>query len=221
MIFWYTDNNISKTIAVAFRDKGIKTSHINYFTPQPSIFYGILRGCGNAMNVCKYTGNDYYYIDNGYTEAEYVNKDWLKNTRDGTYRFVKNDMIDKYEGSVKPTQPTNPIKSCLLIPPSPYTAYFYNTTPEDFILEIANKYPDFKYTIRKKSADTDLESEILNHDCVIAFNSMSIMKAIELGKPVMDCKGVTRQKELLLYNYEDVINFYKDKQFKLNDLARL
>jgi len=217
MIFWYTDNNISKTIATAFRDKGMKTAHIDSFTPQPSIFYGIHRGCGNAMHVCKHTGYDYYYIDNGYTDAEYVNKDGLKNTREGTYRFVKNDMIEKYEGSGLPV--VDPIKTCLIIPPSPYTAYFYNTTPEDFILAIANKYPDFKYTIRKKSSETDLESDILAHDCVIAFNSMAIVKAIELGKPVLDVKGITRAKELLIYNYEDVIGFYKDKQFKLANLG--
>jgi hypothetical protein len=126
-------------------------------------------------------------------------------------------MIEKYEGYGLPV--SEPIKTCLLIAPSPYTAYFYNTTPEDFILAVANKYTDFKYTIRKKSSDTDLESDILAHDCVIAFNSMAIMKAIELKKPVMDIKGITRQKELLIFNYEDVINFYKDKQFKLSDLG--
>lgn len=218
MIFWYTDNDISKVISEAFQLKGIKTDHINNFKPQTSIFYGILRGCGNAMNVCKYTGHDYYYIDNGYTEAEYVNKEWKKNTREGTYRFVKNDMIEKYEGLVKPELPNMP-KTCLLIPPSPYTAYFYNTTPEDFILSIARKYPYMKYKTRGKRDDIDLDTDILNHDCVIAFNSMAIMKAIELGKPVMDVKGITRAEKLLIYDYDDVIKFYSDKQFKLNDLG--
>jgi hypothetical protein len=171
------------------------------------------------MHVCKHTGHDYYYIDNGYTDAEYIDRSGLKNTREGTYRIVKNDMLEKYGGEGIPLMPNHIIQSCLLIPPSKYTAYFYNTTPEDFMLDIANRYPKLDYTIRKKTADVDIESDILKHDCVIAFNSMAIMKAIEMGKPVMDIKGITRGKEILRYKYADVLEYFKDKQFRLEELG--
>lgn len=216
MIFWYTDNDISQIVANAFHHAGYQIDHINNFTPQPSIFYGIHRGCGHAMHTCKHTFYDYYYVDNGYFDAEYIDKSGKKNTLDGTYRIVKNGMHERYErrGYALSEAP----KSCLLIPPSPYSAYFHNTTPEEFIQRIARTYPDLNYTVRTKGSDIDLVADILKRDCVIAFNSMAVIKAVELGKPVMDTHGIF-QGTMERHNIEDLKGYYLPKQYTLQDIA--
>lgn len=215
MKFWYTDNIISRTVAGAFRESGVEVDHVDNFTPQPSIFYGIHRGCGNAMHLCTYTNNDYYYLDNGYFDAEYVDRSGKKDLG-GTYRLVKNGMHERYEGPSYEVLPG--IRTALLIPPSHYSAYFHNTTPEDFVQQIGETFPKMEFTVRTKSSDIDIESEILRHDCIMSFNSMAVIKAVALGKPVLDTHGVF-QAGLKKYRIEQVKEFYHDKQFTLEDIA--
>lgn len=217
MKFWYTDNIISRTVAGAFRESGVEVDHIDNFTPQPSIFYGIHRGCGNAIHVCKHTGHDYYYVDNGYFDAEYVDRSGKKDL-DGTYRVVKNGMHERYVGPSFPLLPSTIIEKALIIPPSPYSAYFHNTTPEDFLSQIGQWFPDLEFTVRTKASDTDIESDIMKHHVVMAFNSMAVIKAVELGKPVLDTKGVF-QTGVSRYKIEDIKGFYLPKQFTLNEIA--
>lgn len=218
MIFWYTDNIISRTVAVAFQHAGYEVDHIDNFTPQPSIFYGIHRGCGHAMHTCKHTGHDYYYVDNGYFDAEYVDRSGIKETEKGTYRIVKNGMHEVYNGKGYEILPNKSYNKILLIPPSPYSAYFHNTTPEDFIKGIADKFPTKEFTVRTKASDVDIEADIFSHDIIIAFNSMAVIKAVEMGKPVMDTHGIFR-KDVLRYDINDLRNFYMPKQFTLQDIA--
>jgi len=195
----------------------VEVDHIDNFTPQPSIFYGIHRGCGNAMHSCKHTGHDYYYLDNGYFDAEYVDRSGKKDLS-GTYRIVKNGMHEKYKGPSFPLVPNTIMEKALLIPPSPYSAYFHNTTPEDFIQTIGYWFPDLEFTVRTKASDVDIESDIMKHHVVMAFNSMAVIKAVELGKPVLDTKGVF-QHGVARYKIQDIHDFYKNKQFTLNQIA--
>lgn len=217
MIFWYTDNIISRTVAGAFREANYEVRHIDDFIPGPSIFYGIHRGSGHAMRLCEYTGHDYWYLDNGYFEAEYVDKSGAKDLG-GTYRIVKNGMHERYEGNSIPLMPNHIIQTALLIPPSPYSAYFHHTTPEEWSQSIVNAHPKIKFTVRNKGADIDIEGDILRHNCVMAFNSMAVIKAVELGKPVMDTHGVFQNK-LLKYKLDDVRSFYSGKQLTLTEIA--
>ena len=79
MIGWYTDNPLSKTVMDAIPD--IERRHISDFDktdPGPSIFYGILRGCSRAMHILSHLGIDYWYIDNGYFDAQYVDRSMQK-----------------------------------------------------------------------------------------------------------------------------------------------
>jgi len=218
MIFWYTDNIISRTVATAFANAGYEVDHIDNFTPQPSIFYGIHRGCGHAMHTCKHTGHDYYYVDNGYFDAEYVDRSGIKETAKGKYRIVKNAMHEKFAGKGYELLPNRKYGKILLIPPSPYSAYFHNTTPEDFIQAIAQKFPDKEFTVRTKAAEVDIESDILAHDIVITFNSMAVIKAVQMGVPVMDTNGIF-QRDVLRYDIGDLRVFYEPKQFTLQQIA--
>src|SRR3990167_2505494 len=130
---WYTDNQVSRTIMKSINDSGIKTKHISKFpTDQfpPSIFYGILRGPGALMHEMRRVGREFWYIDNGYFDAEYVDKAGHKYMT-GNYRVVFNDMIETYPGPTV-TAPPKRGDIFLVIPPSPYSANFYDTTPEDW-----------------------------------------------------------------------------------------
>ena len=63
----------------AFNAGGINVKHISEFTPEePAIFYGILRGSGTAMRIMQYLGEDFWYVDNGYFDALYMDKNKQK-----------------------------------------------------------------------------------------------------------------------------------------------
>ena len=168
MNLWYTDNPLSCMVmsAIAEGNPSAVARHIKDFKKvidNPSagdVFYGILRGCGTAMRICNWIGANYYYIDNGYFEAEYVNQSMLKNM-DGKFRVVKNDMIELYQGP-RPMYEADVKRICLLVPPSPYTANFYDTTPEDFVQETAQHL--FRHgvsvIVRDKSSEIPLEDQL-------------------------------------------------------------
>ena len=92
MIGWTTTNTLSQTV---LKSLDIELRHISEFTPQPSVFYGFLRGAGSAMKILKHLGIDYWYIDNGYFDAQYVNENFVK-IMDGKYRIVKNGTHDVF-----------------------------------------------------------------------------------------------------------------------------
>lgn len=210
---WVSSNLISQTIMKA---TGQQIKHLHLFDKmelQPSIFYGMLRGASRAMHILKRAGVDFYYIDNGYYEAKYINRLKTKEM-DGTYRIVKNDTHHIYTGnSIKYV---GDVKTILLIPPSAYSAMFNDTLPEDWLNQsikyIGNIYSGARFIVRNKNSQKPLESDINESDAVFSFNSMSIIKAIEMGKPVCDTHGVFRSMEFRLYRYQDIIDFYENKQ---------
>ena len=228
MIFWYTDNSISQSFAEVFGEiLEAGTNHVRYFEGDifdTQIFYGIHRGCGNAMRVCQYLNIDYYYIDNGYFDARYVDVNMNKDLG-GTYRVVKNDMIQPYEGLSK-NEPLLPLTFCVL-PPSPYAAYFYDTTPEDWISDQYDILSRLGHTmfLRGKDSEKPLDEDLEQCDAVLAFNSMAVMRAIELGKAVYTSHGIVRNSHLLTealpyYDIKDVRAFYADKQYTLDEIGQ-
>ena len=227
MIFWHTDNSISQRFKYVMADMCdvVHIRNFNLIRPDNvNVFYGIHRGCGNAMKICEHLDIDYYYIDNGYFDARYVDSKMLKDLG-GTYRVVKNDMIQPYEGPSS-SEPLLPATFCVL-PPSPYTAFFYDTTPEDWINEqyLTLTPLGHKMFLRSKDSDKPLDEDLNQCDAVLAFNSMAVMRAVELGKPVYTTHGAFRNSHFLtsefpIYDIEDVRNFYADKQFTLDDIGQ-
>jgi hypothetical protein len=216
MIFWYTDNSVCQAVRKALESGGVKCDHIKHFDPyqsQEHIFYGILRGAGHAIKLCERFIKTYYYIDNGYFDARYIDAGGFKEL-DGKFRVVKNGQIEPFTGSYTPFYMTETTKF-LILPPSEYSAYFHNTTPEDWILDVHLPYSTSK--IRKKNDPVKLDADIEAHEAVIAYNSMAVIRAIELGKPVVTERGAF--DKLGTYDLEEVREFYKDKQFTLQELA--
>lgn len=234
MIGWHTTNAVSLAVMKAFEKSGYTIDFIGNFDscrPVPeSIFYGVLRGSSRAMHICKYAGKDFWYVDNGYYGAHYVD-DHMQKDMHGTYRIVRNDMIEPY-----PHFPTMSIekekKRCLVIPPSSdFTANYYDTTKADwthdweFILKKHGIYPH----VREKSSKVPLDDDLDACDFVLSFNSMVGVRALELDKPVYDTHGIfrnagdLRKKDFapkLEYSASDIRSFYRTRQFTLDEIAK-
>lgn len=214
MIGWITDNELSHRVMEAI--PGIEIQHINRFFPahiQSGIFYGILRGSARAMHILQYHCRDFYYIDNGYFDALYVDRSMQK-SMEGKFRVVKNGMHDICGVRGVPYRP----KRTLIIPPSPYSANFYDTTPEDWL---ANPSEDVvgEYRIRNKSSKTLLEDDLEWCTGVLAFNSMAVMRAIQMGRAVADTHGCFR-RGFAHYDLDEVRAFYEPRQFTLEEMKQ-
>lgn len=225
MIGYYTDNSVSHTAMKAFSRRGIPVKHIREFdNTKPGIFYGILRGTGMAMRILKDRGINFWYVDNGYFDAVYMNEGKRKDMG-GTYRIVKNGLLDVYEGGTKSVVPKRPLH-VLMMPPSPYSAFMHDTTPEDWQLTYGQKLHDLGHTRKKrdKTETIPLEDDLRDCDAVLAFNSMGVVKAIEMGKAAYTTHGIVTHatipdKHVVYYDINDLKEFYADKQFTLEEIA--
>lgn len=229
MIGYYTDNGVSKAVMRAFAAGGVKTEHIDNFHTYDSdttehIFYGILRGTGRAILVCQSQGTNFTYLDNGYFDAVYMDEHRRKEMS-GTYRVVKNAMIEPI--SIDPTATAKGKMRVLIIPPSPYTAFMHDTTPEDWLNTWANKCREYGHetSLGIKEAGISLSDQFEEYDAVFAFNSLSVMKAIEMGKAVYTTHGVIQNSHMLgrlyapYYDFDKIKKFYEPKQFTLEEIA--
>lgn len=231
MIYYLTDNDVSHAVGRAFEKGGATVQRVKDFSihnGQRYIFYGILRGSGAAMKTCDHLMNSwnftYYYVDNGYFDAVYLDENKHKEMT-GTYRIVKNGLIDKYTGCPIRTEPRRPLK-ILALPPSPYSAFMHDTTPEDWFMELKKLRSITKdhIDVRNKDEKKPLAEHLLCYDAVVSFNSMSVMEASKLGKAVWDFHGIFRNadkftKEIPYYDYESLVGFYSTKQFTLDEIA--
>lgn len=224
LVGWHTDNELSKKVLGAI--PGIELRHISEYRVESrflkSVFYGILRGCGRAMHIQK-GADPFWYIDNGYYDALYVDKNMHKNM-EGKFRIVKNGMHDVYPHEPK-LLPDTIIKNVLLIPPSPYSANFYDTTPEDWqqsVIQKVHASGQYNIKIRHKAAVTPLYDDLIWADAVVAFNSMIVLQA---NKPAYDTHGVFRNFHTywpspISYNPDHLRAFYEPRQFTLDEIRQ-
>jgi hypothetical protein len=229
MIFYLTDNQVSHTVAAAFEKGGALIRYVHHFNvldkvPRTHIFYGILRGSGAAMKICEYLKEDFLYVDNGYFDAVYLDHTKHKEMT-GTYRVVKNGLIDQYTGCPVRTEPRRPLK-VLALPPSPYSANMQDTTPEDWFMKLKElrKITNDHIDVRSKDEIRPLTEHLQCYDAVVSFNSMSVMEATRLGKAVWDFHGIFRNAdkfttEIPFFDYESLRDFYSTKQFTLDEIA--
>ena len=238
MIFWRTDNPLTHAVADALKSCGIPSGHIRDFPADhypASIFYGIMRGTGNIMHEMRRHGKEFWYIDNGYFDAEYVDK-FGRKSMEGYFRFVKNDMIDTYTAEIPGHSIPQLGKFFLVMPPSSYTANFYDTCPADWSEIWAGLLAGcgFNVQFRDKGAKTSLHEDLEKikslNGAVLAFNSMSVMSALGRGIPVYDTHGIFRNADEIfkggrnfkprqMYAFDDVEKFYLSKQFTLKQIA--
>ncbi len=227
-IGYYTDNSISRGVMAAFSKGGAKTAHIKDFDPyniDNPFFYGILRGTGAAMRHLQFLGENFYYLDNGYFDAIYMNKGKIKDMS-GKYRVVKNDMIEPI--NIAPNKTDSGPMRVLIMPPTPYTAFMYDTTPEDWCMTWtrAAHAAGHQFHVREKDAGDSLDDVLHEYDAVFAFNSIAVMKAIEMDKAVYTTHGVIRNADLFgyvapYYDLSVLKEFYKHKQVTLEEIEDL
>jgi hypothetical protein len=236
MIFYITDNPVSHTVGAAFEKSGAEVRHIREFqimecdteyAGAPFIFYGILRGAGAAMKACGFSRPwkpDFFYVDNGYFDAVYRDQKTGWKEMNGSYRVVKNELMDVYIGKPR-TEERRPLK-ILALPPTPYSANMQDTTPEDWfadlkkLREITGDHID----VRNKDEKRPLAEHLQCYDGVISFNSMATMEASRLGKACWDFHGIFRNAdkfttEIPYFDYESLTDFYSTKQFTLEEIA--
>lgn len=228
MIGWYTDNSISHVVLSSI--PSLKLRHISEFdsTPvEPSVFYGILRGTARAMHIMKYMGIPFHYIDNGYTDAEYVNHKNIKQLT-GKYRVCQNDMMTPYAGATLdiPIEPEN--KTALFVMPSTYAADYYGYVPNDWArpIAVALERDGYKIIVREKGSKIDFMEQLNVCDLLVSFNSMAVMAALSCGVPAYDQFGILRNIgeikpgfiPTIKANHRDVVDFYNDKQFTLEEI---
>jgi hypothetical protein len=150
-----------------------------------------------------------------------------KKDMSGKYRIVKEDMIEEIP-DILPTKIIGGNMRVLMLPPSPYTAFMYDTTPEDWNFQWGSRLDDLGHSIhvRDKPDKSDLETTLNNFDAVFAFNSISVIKALEMGKAVYTTHGIIRNSDLLeqgapYYHFDSVKKFYEPKNFTLEQIADL
>lgn len=222
-IAWVTDNSVCQNVMRHVARTGIEVKHIREFhdhPPQPSIFYGILRGAGRAMHILKYHDVPYWYIDNGYTDAQYIDDQRVKEM-DGTYRIVRDDMIEPYRGAERGVVEIAK-KLALIIPPSVYSANHYDTLPEDWGAGWVHKLEQDGYQVmrRDKNCKIPLEDQINEAGLVLAFNSMAVMKACQMGVPAYDTHGVFRNADRIGEappSWGELLAYYEKRQMYLRD----
>lgn len=231
MIGYFTDNSISQAVMNAINIAGITTAHIKKFgikNGSKCIFYGILRGTGSAIKTCEqFKKNvDYYYLDNGYFDAVYMDASKHKEMT-GKYRVVKNDLIEPYTGEPN-TEERRPLK-ILILPPTPYMAFMYDTTPEDWLQEWTGRCSKMGDSIKIRDKDhtnpVSLSEQLKDYDALLTFNSMSAMTAIKMGKAVYTTHGIVRnsdqfEKSIPYYDYRDMQEFYQGKQYTLEEIKQ-
>lgn len=227
MIGYYTDNSVSRSVMKALSRGGLKVTHINNFQfnkNTPAVFYGILRGTGAAMRHLQYLGKDFHYIDNGYFDAVYM--DEFKNKdMSGKYRVVRGDMIEPMD--IQPIKTELAPLRVLVMPPSAYTAFMYDTTPEDWVIHNTRLISDcgHMWKLRDKEEREPLSEVLEDFDAVFAFNSIGVIQAIDMGKAVYTTHGIIRNANMIsdcapYYSIHDIKDFYSKKQFTLEELAR-
>lgn len=229
MIFYITENDVSHAVGRAFQAGGVEVRHIREFPEgdganKTEIFYGILRGSGAAIRHLQYRSKEYYYVDNGYFDAVYMDQNKVKDMG-GKYRVVKNGLLEEFKGLPRLVSPRRSLR-ILALPPSPYSAFMHDTTPEDWLhqwktrRQANNDWID----VRHKDEKMPLAEQLKTYDAVIAMNSMAVMEAIRLGKAVYTTHGIVRnaekfETEIPYYSYADMEAFYADKQFTLEEIA--
>lgn len=230
MIYYLTDNEVSHAVGRPFEKGGAEVKHIRDFArvlSEGSIFYGILRGSGSAMKICQHTRSPFYYVDNGYFDAVYMDQSKRKEMT-GKYRIVKNGLVDVFAGTPFKSEISQkrPSLKVLALPPSPYSAFMHDTTPEDWFFELKKirKETVDHIDVRQKDEAKPLADHLKDYDAVFAFNSMAAMEAIKLGKIVYTKHGILNNWDKIRthiehYDYDELCHFYSKKQFTLDEIA--
>lgn len=233
MIAWFSDNELSQIVMAKFKQAGFECRHIKLFDQsplQPGVFYGILRGSSRAMHILHHANTPYFYIDNGYMGAQYVNSDFQKQMT-GTFRVVKSDTHHVYRGDEIRIKPVTKRGEVLVLPPTPYTAMHHSITVEDWTQQWGSLLMahGFKVRMRQKSTKVPLDEDLMGTDMVLSCNSMAGIRAIELGIPAYDTHGLFRDADditkhvfvpELKYSFDMLKDFYNTKQYQLDRIVQ-
>lgn len=192
--------------------------------PGPSIVYGIIRGCGEIINLCEVKHYDYWHIDNGYMN------------RHSYYRVSENGLqaplgrsadSKRFESLGIRTRPWNNGSYILLCPPTPFIQAHYRLY--DWRHQVERElsgWTDRDIRVRTK-ADTE-PIDWNNVYCVVTFNSNVGLEALINGVPAI-ATGPTPWASFCAMNLkhieslnrpdrEPLLNYLANNQFTLDEM---
>lgn len=191
---YVTEHVLSQTIGKAFAQGcGGVTAPPYTLRNGSAAVYGILRGCGDIIDACRWLKRTWWHIDNGYVRASKHEKGDLNGyyriTRDGfqarDYRECSADRWDRLKIPIKPWQRTG--NTILVIPPSGFASEYQDIRDLDR-WKTAIEREIKQHTGREiyvKSFKGRLEELLPDAFCVVAHESMAALHALIEGVPVI------------------------------------
>ena len=217
-----TDHELSQCVLEAFAEgtPGALFSHLSgvVYPVEIPVYYGILRGCGDAIKEDMRQGRPFVYIDHGYF------KDNVSFA--GHYRLVVGGLHPKIPewpkpehplmpGEFLPMQPLRHSGPVVLIPPSQHVANFYGIDVADWARRF--KTP-FVNTIVSTKADNNLDELLKTCHGVLAHSSTGAVRALYMGLPAWCTAERAPIPNHGQYLREDLLNWLSERQFTLGEI---
>ena len=184
------------------------------------VYYGILRGCGEAIKEDMRQGRPFVYIDHGF----FGDKDNVNLT--GHYRIVVGGLHHKipewpkiegmdWPGIIPPPARRPACAPIVLIPPSEHVAGFYGIDLPDWIRRFKAMFPK---SVVSTKADGNLDSLLGECRGVLAHSSTAVIKALKTGLPAWCTAERAPIPNHGMYNPEDLLCWLAERQFTLVEI---
>lgn len=193
MIVYTTNHNHSRVICRAFA-----LGHNGRMVPPlrlldgPGMFYGILRGCGDLMKECDWTGREYYYVDHGFFRRGYY---------DGYFRVCRNGRFpgnfrscpsDRWEALGTELRPWRRSGSHVVVCPiSAQVGDFLGIDTERWTASVVREislHTDRPIIVKPKDGEP-LKDVLEDAWCLVTHSSNSAVDAVVAGIPAVVLGG--------------------------------
>lgn len=154
----------------------------------PGMFYGILRGCGDLIKECRWTGREFLHVDHGYFRRGYY---------DGYFRVSKNglqELQDSFSNGQRWQDldlPVRPWKRSgrhiVVCPISGYLGEFLGIDPEKWTSAIVREislHTDRPIIVKHKDGEP-LSKALEDAWCLVTHSSNAAVDAIVSGTPAV------------------------------------
>ena len=222
-----TDHELSQRVLEEFAEgtPGALFSHLSgvVYPVEIPVYYGILRGCGDAIKEDMRQGRPFVYVDHGY----FGDRDNVNLT--GHYRIVVGGLHHRipewpipatrpFDPAFDPIPPMVPLRHSgpvVLVPPSEHVANFYGIDIADWVRRF--KTP-FVNTVVSTKADGNLDELLKTCHGVLAHSSTGAVRALYMGLPAWCTAERAPIPNHGQYLREDLLNWLSERQFTLGEI---
>ena len=176
------------------------------------VYYGILRGCGEAIKEDMKAGRPWVYIDHGYFTGDY-------------YRMVVGGLHHRIPENPKPANNSSgmtfaPLRDepggpMILVPPSAAVADFYGIGIEDWIGRCLSVFPSAAVSTKAMG-----NLSVLMESCrgLVTHSSQAAVKALTMGIPAWCTAERAPVPNHGIYDRADLLGWLVERQFTLKDI---